>query len=215
MQQTATRRNELPSSFRSEILMGTPTATLRLTKPTINADGNGAWPADLNLNCDLIDRAMNQVVTVNIADTNVSLEADGTNSDQALYAAYNFTGALTADRTVTLPSCVKIVTIRQHYWRPQRHSKRGRHYAGNRKCRRRFFYCDGTNVTGPALGRGGAAQIPLRSNSGVANTGSNKNDSASAGYVGEFVSGGVASGSAIPYGKQRGGKSNKHFPDRR
>src|SRR6185312_1442172 len=88
--------------------MATQTATLRLSKPTIGGDGSNVWPADLNLDMDLVDRAINQTVTVSVSDTNVSLTADGTASDQALYAIHNITGAWTADRTITLPANVKI-----------------------------------------------------------------------------------------------------------
>jgi len=176
--------------------MGTQTATLRLTKPTINADGNGAWPADLNLNCDLTDRAINQVVTVSIPDTNVSLEADGTNSDQAVYAVYNFTGALTADRTVTLPASAKIgYAINATTGGHNVILSAGGTTLSVANAAWNFFHCDGTNVTTPTLGLGGSAQISGGSNGGVAVTGSNTNDSASAGQVGEFISASVSSGS--------------------
>jgi hypothetical protein len=181
--------------------MGTQTATLRFTKPTINADGNGAWPADLNLDMDLIDRAINQVITVSVPDTNVSLEADGTNSDQALYAVYNFTGALTADRTITLPASVKIgYAINSTTGGHNVILSAGGTTLAIGTSAWNFFYCDGTNVTGPALGLGGAAQISGGSNGGVAITGSNTNDSAAAGQVGEVISANVTPGSAVALG---------------
>lgn len=196
--------------------MGTQTATLRLTKPTINADGNGAWPADLNLNCDLTDRAINQVVTVSIPDTNVSLEADGTNGDQAVYLVYNFTGALTADRTVTLPANAKVgYAINATTGGHNVILSAGGTTLSVANAGWNFFYCDGTNVTTPQLGiwkvlgaltmGSGSAQVTGGTNNGVALTGSNTNDSASAGQVGEFISAEVASGSAVAVGNNTAG----------
>lgn len=85
----------------------TLTPTIRLTEPTPGGD-SGTWATLLNSNLAYIDEAINQSITVSIADVNVVLIADGTVSDQARYLRYNFTGALTADRTVTLPANVKV-----------------------------------------------------------------------------------------------------------
>jgi hypothetical protein len=144
-----------------------------------------------------IDEAINQSVTVNIADTNVTLTADGSSSDQARYLRYNFTGALTADRTVTLPANVKVGWASNNTTGGHNVilSAGGTTLAiGNSAWN--FFYCDGTNVTTPTLGLGGLAQIG-NANGGIAITGSNTNDSASAGYVGEYKSSVVPSGSAV------------------
>lgn len=79
------------------------TSTLRLTEPTIGGD-TGLWAGYLNNNMIFTDQGVNQTISVSIPDTNVTLVADGTTSDQARYYSYNFTGALTANRTVTLPN---------------------------------------------------------------------------------------------------------------
>jgi hypothetical protein len=158
---------------------------------------SGLWGGLLNSDMTYIDEAINQSVTVNIADTNVTLTADGSSSDQARYLRYNFTGALTADRTVTLPANVKVG------WASN--NTTGGHNvilsAGGTTLSItnsgwNFFYCDGTNVTAPTIGVGGSGQIS-GANGGVAITGSNTNDSAAAGYVGEYKSSVVASGSAV------------------
>lgn len=87
--------------------MSSLTSSLHLTKPTVNGDA-GVWPTELNNDMDYIDAGTNQSVTVSIPNTNISLVADGSSSDQSRYASYIFTGSLTADRTVTLPSNPKI-----------------------------------------------------------------------------------------------------------
>lgn len=79
------------------------TSTLRLTEPTIGGD-TGLWAGYLNNNMIFTDQGVNQTISVSIPDTNVTLIVDGTTSDQARYHAYNFTGALTANRTVSLPN---------------------------------------------------------------------------------------------------------------
>ncbi len=83
------------------------TPTIRLTEPMLGGD-LGSWPTLLNSNLLYTDQAINQTVTVSVADVNYSLVADGTGSDQARYATYNITGAWTADRTITLPANAKI-----------------------------------------------------------------------------------------------------------
>lgn len=85
----------------------TLTTTLRLTEPTVGGD-SGTWGTLLNNDLVYIDEAINQTVTVNVADTNVSLTSDGSSSDQARYLQYNITGAWTADRTITLPGNAKV-----------------------------------------------------------------------------------------------------------
>jgi hypothetical protein len=87
--------------------MGTPTATLRLNKPATGGDAAPVWGNELNLDMDLIDRAVNQQLTVSVPDANVVLTADGSAADQADYALLKFTGTLTATRTITLPNCMR------------------------------------------------------------------------------------------------------------
>lgn len=83
------------------------TDTIRLTEPTVGAD-TGLWGGLINNNMVYVDTAINKTVLVTIADMDISLVADGSSSDQARYLRYDFTGALTADRTVTLPANVKV-----------------------------------------------------------------------------------------------------------
>jgi len=78
------------------------TTTLRLTEPTIGGD-SGLWAGYLNNNMIFTDQGVNQTLSISVPDSNVTLTADGTTSDQARYYGYKFTGALTANRTVTIP----------------------------------------------------------------------------------------------------------------
>lgn len=157
----------------------TQTSSLHLTQPTVGGD-SGTWGGEINTDLTLIDRGVNGMVTVNIPDTNISLTADGSTSDTSLYAVYQFTGALTADRTVTLPSNYKIgIAI---------NATSGGHnvilnaggttLAVSSDSWTRFF-CDGSNVTRPDTG------------------GSVTNDNAPAGAIGEYISSTVLIGSAV------------------
>ena len=158
------------------------TSSIRLTKPTVGGD-TGLWAGEINSDLDYIDEAVNLSVTVNIPDTDITLNHDGSSSDQARYARYRFSGALTADRTVTLPPNSKIgyatnattgghsltlttgsgttLTLSTAEWT--------------------LFQCDGTNVSAVPLSFGGTST----------------NDNAETGRVGEYVSANVAAGSAI------------------
>lgn len=162
--------------------MTTFTATIRLTEPAVGGD-TGTWGGELNNDLIYIDEAVNQSVTVNIADTNVTLVHDGSSSDQARYLRYNFTGALTANRTVTLPGNQKVgfasnnttggfsltlttgsgstLTLSTKEWT--------------------LFQCDGTNVTAVPASLGGTTT----------------NDNAESGRIGEYISANVAAGSAV------------------
>lgn len=84
--------------------MATQTATMRLSKPTTGADQAPLWGNYLDADMDLIDRAVNQVISINIPDANVILLADGTTNDQALYQGYSFTGTQSTSRSVTIPN---------------------------------------------------------------------------------------------------------------
>lgn len=155
------------------------TSTIRLTQPTVSGD-SGLWGGLLNGDLAYVDEAINQTITVSIADTNVTLTADGSSSDQARYLRYNFTGALTADRTVTLPANVKVgyasnnttgghnvilsaggttLTLASSAWA--------------------LFQCDGSNIT----------RLPI--------AGTSTNDNAQTGEIGEYKSSVIASGSAV------------------
>lgn len=85
----------------------TQTSTIHLTQPTVGGDA-GQWGGYLNTDLTLIDRAVNGLLTVTVPDANVTLVADGTTSDQSIYAVIQFNGALTADRTITLPANYRI-----------------------------------------------------------------------------------------------------------
>jgi len=87
--------------------MATQTATMRLSKPATGGDQAPLWGNYLDTDMDLIDRAVNQVITINIPDAPVTLIADGTTSDQALYQAYAFTGSMSTSRAVTLPNATR------------------------------------------------------------------------------------------------------------
>ena len=84
--------------------MATQTATMRLSKPTTGADAGPIWGNFYNGDMDLIDRGINQVITINIPDANVTLVADGTTNDQAVYQGYQCTGSQSASRTVIIPN---------------------------------------------------------------------------------------------------------------
>lgn len=85
----------------------TQTPGTHLTQPLDGGDTD-TWGAEVNLDWTLVDRNFNSILSVAVPDTNVTLTADGTTNDQSIYAGLNFTGALTAQRTITLPSNVKI-----------------------------------------------------------------------------------------------------------
>lgn len=162
--------------------MTTFTSTIRLTEPAVGGD-TGTWGSELNSDLVYIDEAVNQSLTINIPDTNITLTADGSSSDQARYLRYRFSGTLTANRTVTLPANVKVgyatnataggfsltlttgsgttLTLSTAEWT--------------------LFQCDGTNVSAVPLSFGGTTT----------------SDNAETGRVGEYVSANVAAGSAI------------------
>ena len=153
--------------------MTTLTSTIRLTEPTVGGD-TGLWGGEINNDLVYIDRAVNQSVTVNIADTNVTLVHDGSSSDQARYLRYNFTGALTADRTVTLPANQKVGWASNNT--SGGHSLTLTTGSGTTMTLTTtgwtLFQCDGTNVTAIPADFGGTST----------------NDDAEAGRVGEYLS---------------------------
>lgn len=155
------------------------TTSIRFTQPTVGGD-SGTWGTLLNGNWSYADVAINQTVTVSVPDTNVTLVADGSSSDQARYLRYNFTGALTANRTITLPANVKVG------WASNNTTggfniilSAGGTTLAIRGTGWTQFYCDGTNVT--IVERGGTPT----------------NDNAPAGSVGELISSVISVGSAV------------------
>lgn len=83
------------------------TTSTRFTQPTVGGD-SGTWGTLLNSNWSYVDIMVNQIISVSVPDINVTLVADGSSGDQARYGVYFFTGALTADRTITLPAVPKL-----------------------------------------------------------------------------------------------------------
>lgn len=162
--------------------MTTFTATVRLTEPAVGGD-TGTWGGELNSDLVYIDEALNQSVTVNIADTNVTLVHDGSSSDQARYLRYNFTGALTADRTVTLPANQKVGWASNNT--TGGHNLTLTTGAGSTLTLTTtgwtLFQCDGSNVTAVPVDLGGTTT----------------NDNAETGRIGEYVSSNVAAASAV------------------
>src|SRR6185437_17146909 len=83
------------------------TSTLRLQQPTVGADA-ATWGGYLNTDLVLIDNAINGVAAINIAGlATYSLTVANGAVDQARNLVYNFTGALSANCTVTLPPNAK------------------------------------------------------------------------------------------------------------
>lgn len=83
------------------------TTALRLSQPVVGGD-SGTWPVTLNNDWTYVDQAVAGSVSISINGlTTYTLTADGSSSDQARYAALVFTGALSGDCTVTLPSVAK------------------------------------------------------------------------------------------------------------
>ncbi len=82
------------------------TSSIRFTQPTFGGDVD-AWGTLLNSNWAYADAAINQALTIAVPNANVVLVADGSPADQARYHRLIFTGALTADRTVTLPAVAR------------------------------------------------------------------------------------------------------------
>ena len=133
------------------------TSTLRLQQPTVGADA-ATWGGYLNTDLVLIDNAINGVAAINIAGlATYSLTVANGAVDQARNLAYNFTGALSANCTVTLPANVK------YGWATN--TTTGGHAvilttgAGNSltlptSAYNVFFSCDGTNVFAPSVGFG-------------------------------------------------------------
>jgi endosialidase-like protein len=134
--------------------MGTLTTSVRFTKPTIGGDAAPLWPTELNSDWDYADQAINQQVSIPVADVNVTLTADGGSSDQARYLTYVFTGALTANRTATLPANVKTG------WAINNTSggfaivlsAGGTTINIPNDAIQYFFYCDGSNISFQSVG---------------------------------------------------------------
>jgi len=171
--------------------MGTPTATVRASKPAIGGDLAPTWPNEINLSFDMFDRAANQRLTIALSDANMTLTADGSIADQANYQGLNFTGSLSASRTVTLPPCQKYGWVQNSTtggFAIILTTGGGASLSVPGDGVQYTYFCDGTNI------------ISLTSATLAANIiGTTTNDSAAAGRLGEYISSNVtdASGAAV------------------
>lgn len=91
-------------------MASTFTTILRIEKQG-TGENNATWGTKENNTYDLFERAIAGLVTVPIADANMALSHNNGTDDQSRYMMLNFTGALTADRTVTIPTVSKIYFV--------------------------------------------------------------------------------------------------------
>jgi hypothetical protein len=93
----------MPSSF---------TSSLRLVKQAAG-ENNTTWGTIFNNQfSDLIDSAIAGYLTVAVADANKTLTTSNGSPDESRAAVLQFTGALTANRTITIPAVSKIYFLR-------------------------------------------------------------------------------------------------------
>lgn len=133
--------------------MATLTTTVRFSKPTVGGDTGPLWANYTNSDWDYADQAINQQVSVAVADVNVTLLADGSSGDQARYLTYVFTGALTANRNATLPANVKTGWVINNTTGGFSIvlTAGGTTVSVTNDGYRRLFYCDGSNVSLPSI----------------------------------------------------------------
>lgn len=91
----------MPSSY---------TSSNRFEKPGL-LEQDGTWGTTLNTDYDLIDAAISGYTSIAMADANYSLTVVSGAADQARIAFLNFTGTLTATRTITIPAVSKLRVI--------------------------------------------------------------------------------------------------------
>lgn len=85
----------------------TYTSSLRFTQPQVGA--STSWATSLNTDMTLIDTAIAGVSNVSIAAlTTYTLTANNGSADESRAPLYRFTGALSANCTVTMPAAAKI-----------------------------------------------------------------------------------------------------------
>ena len=85
---------------------------LRLAKPA-TGELNNTWGDVVNQNItDMVDQAIAGVGSIALTDANYTLTTNNGTSDDARNAVLNFTGALTANRTITAPAVSKLYVVR-------------------------------------------------------------------------------------------------------
>ena len=132
----------------------TNTSTLRLQQPTVGAD-NSTWGTILNTDLQLVDDAVNGIPSINIGGlTTYTLTANVGATDQARCMTYSFTGTLTANCTVTLPSNIKVgyaVNNTTGGYSVILTTGSGTTATVTAAGAWTLFYCDGTNVVIPIV----------------------------------------------------------------
>jgi hypothetical protein len=85
-----------------------------LLRLELQATGENAatWGGKTNTNLELIAQAISGVIDVALSGTSYTLTANNAATDQARNAVLNFTGALTANCNVIVPSADKVYTVR-------------------------------------------------------------------------------------------------------
>lgn len=90
----------------------TYTSSLRLVKQA-TGENSETWGAIFNQQfADLIDTAIAGYTSIALADADKTLTAANGSSDEARAMSLNFTGALTADRAITIPTFAKLYFIK-------------------------------------------------------------------------------------------------------
>lgn len=158
--------------------MTTYTTSLRFTQPTVGGD-TGTWGTSLNTDMSLIEQAITGdngyaggSGGISIAGlTTFTMTANNGATDQSRQLLFPFVGALGADCTVTMPAHVKVgwvlnATTGSHNVILTTGSGTTLTVGGGSWV---FFYCDGTNVTTPAVGLGGisASSISQKDSTGL------------------------------------------------
>jgi hypothetical protein len=146
------------------------TVTLRLAQPTHSSD-SGVWDTYLNTDMTLIEQAitgdngyLGGAGGISIAAlTSYTMTSNNGSTDQARQLLYPFVGALAADCTVTLPASVKVgwclnATTGSKNVILTTGSGTTLTVGGGSWV---FFYCDGTNISTPAVGFGGITALSL------------------------------------------------------
>lgn len=121
---------------------------LRIELPGIG-EQNNTWGTTMNTNLGtLLEQAITGVVTVAMTDANYTLTTSNGASDEARNAVLELTGALTAQRDVTCPTKDKLYLVYNNTTGGQ--SVVIKTAAGSGitvpNGKKRFVYCDGTNV---------------------------------------------------------------------